>query len=79
MESSAFLLSSEADVQRCSVKKKDYLRNSAKFTGKHLCQSLIFNKVAGLNTSGGLLLFRTRVCNLLNADIQRISALCYFY
>ena len=27
---------------------KGILRNFAKFTGKHLCQSLIFNKVAGL-------------------------------
>ena len=32
--------------QRCSV-KKGILRNFAKFTGKHLCQSLFFNKVAG--------------------------------
>ena len=32
--------------QRCSV-KKGVLRNSIKFTGKHLCQSLFFNKVAG--------------------------------
>ena len=32
--------------QRCSV-KKDVLRNFAKFIGKHLCQSLFFNKVAG--------------------------------
>ena len=29
----------------CSV-KKSVLRNFAKFTGKHLCQSLFFNKVA---------------------------------
>ena len=28
--------------------KKDVLRNFAKFTGKHLCQSFFFNKVAGL-------------------------------
>ena len=28
--------------------KKDVLRNLTKFTGKHLCQSLFFNKVAGL-------------------------------
>ena len=27
--------------------KKDVPRNFAKFTGKHLCQSLFFNKVAG--------------------------------
>ena len=46
--------------------KKGVLRNLAKFTGKHLCQSLFFNKVAGVakflrkpfsqNTSGRLLL-----------------------
>ena len=28
--------------------KKGVLRNFAKFTGKNLCQSLFFNKVAGL-------------------------------
>ena len=33
--------------QRCSIKKV-VLKNFAKFTGKHLCQSLVFNKVAGL-------------------------------
>ena len=27
--------------------RKGILRNFAKFTGKHLCQSLFFNKVAG--------------------------------
>ena len=30
--------------------RKDVLRNFEKFTGKHLCQSLLFNKVAGLRT-----------------------------
>ena len=33
--------------RRCSV-RKGVPRNFAKFTGKHLCQSLLFNKVAGL-------------------------------
>ena len=33
--------------RRCSV-KKNVLRNFAKFTGKHLCQSLFLNKVADL-------------------------------
>ena len=28
--------------------KKGFLRNLVKFTGKHLCQSIFFNKVAGL-------------------------------
>ena len=36
--------------QRCSM-KKGVLRNFIKFTGKHLCQSLFFNKVAGLRLS----------------------------
>ena len=27
--------------------KKGVLKDSAKFTGKHLCQNLFFNKVAG--------------------------------
>ena len=33
--------------QRCSM-KKGVLKNFTKFTGKHLCQSLIFNKLAVL-------------------------------
>ena len=36
----------EAVVQRCSVKKV-FSKISRKFAGKHLCQSLFFNKVAG--------------------------------
>ena len=32
--------------QRCSL-RKGVIRNFAKFTGKHLCQSLFFYKVAG--------------------------------
>ena len=38
----------EAVTRRCSV-KKGILRNFAKFTEKHLCHSLFFNKVAGLS------------------------------
>ena len=37
----------EAVAPTCSV-KKGVLRNVAKFTGKHLCQSLIFIKGTGL-------------------------------
>ena len=36
-----------SSYRRCSV-KKGLLRYIAKFTGKHLCQSLFFNIVAGL-------------------------------
>ena len=38
------LISSRPDV----FCKKDVLKNFSKFTRKHLCQSLFFNKVAGL-------------------------------
>ena len=45
------------DVQRHSLGAglfKDVLKNVTKYTGKHLCQSRFFNKVAGLrHTSGG--------------------------
>ena len=36
--------------QRCFI-KKSVLTNFTKFTGKHLCQSLILNKVAGLRNN----------------------------
>ena len=31
------------------IYEKDVLENFAKFTGKHLCQGLFFNNVAGLS------------------------------
>ena len=40
-----FILRSSCPEVFC---KKDVLRNFAKFKGKHLCQRLFFNKVAGL-------------------------------
>ena len=45
-----------SSCQRCSM-KKGVLRNFTDFAGKHLCQSLFFNKVVGLRDSGtGVLL-----------------------
>ena len=41
----AIIKDSRSSHQRCSV-KKGVLKNFAKFTEKHLCQSLYFNKVA---------------------------------
>ena len=38
--------------------KKRVLRNSTKFTGKHLCHSLFFNKIADL---GPAILFKKRL------------------
>ena len=37
----------ETVTRRCSV-KKGVLRNFTKFLGKHLCQNLFSNKIAGL-------------------------------
>ena len=48
---------SRSSHRRCSV-RKGVLRNFAKLTGKHLCQRLLFNKVAGLTT-----LFKMRLCH----------------
>ena len=42
-----FTRKNRSNHQRCSG-RKGVFRNSAKFTGRHLCQSLYFNKVAGL-------------------------------
>ena len=39
-----------AVAQRCSI-IKSVLKNFGKFIGKHLCQSLFFNKVAGFTTA----------------------------
>ena len=41
-----FISEAKSNHRRCSV-KKGVLRNLANFTGKHLCQSLFFKKVAG--------------------------------
>ena len=38
----------EAVAQRCSA-KKGAAKNFAKFTGKHLCQSLFFDKFTALS------------------------------
>ena len=44
----SFMKKIRSSHQRCSIKKV-VLGNFTKFTGKHLCQSLFFNKVAGLS------------------------------
>ena len=40
--------------------KKCVLKNYEKLTGKHLCQSLFFNKVAGLKSAT---LLKKRLCH----------------
>ena len=55
--------------QRCSV-RKGVLRNFAKFTGKHLCQSLFFNKVAGLSSAT---LLKKRLAQDFSCEFSEIS------
>ena len=43
-----YLYKQRSNHRRCSV-RKGVLKNFAKFTGKHQCQSLFFNKVKGLD------------------------------
>ena len=55
----------EAVVQRFSL-RKGILRNFTKFTGKHLCQSLFFIKVAGMRV---LLMFlrKLHICKKIDS------------
>ena len=56
--------------------KRGVLRNFAKFTGKHLCQSLFFNKVAGLRPATLLKKILCHRCFLVNfAKFLRIPSL----
>ena len=55
--------------RRCSVKKV-VLRNFAKFTGKHLCQSLFFKKVAGLRPAT---LLKKRLSQVFSCEFFEIT------
>ena len=65
----------EAVVRGCSV-KKGVLRNFTKFTGKHLCQSLFFNKVADLRPAT---LLKKRLAQVFFCGFCEISKNTFFY
>ena len=54
--------------RRCSIKKRIF-RNFTTFTGKHLRQSLFFNKVAGL---------RPKTCNFIKKETLAQVFYCEF-
>ena len=56
--------------------KKDVLRNYAKFTGKHLCQSLFYNKVASLRPA---IVHRTPVVAASETFSLCLSLYIYIY
>ena len=72
--------SSRSSHQRCSV-RKGVLRYFTKFTEKHLCQSLFFNKVAGLRTTTLFkkrLWHRPQACNFIKKETQAQVFSCEF-
>ena len=66
---------SVAVVRRCSM-KKGVLRNFAKSTGKHLCQSLFFNKVVGLRPKS---LLKVTLAQLFSCGFCEISKNTFYY
>ena len=57
--------------------KKGVLRNFAKFEGRHLCQSLFLNKVAGLRSA--TLLKRETLAQVFSSDFCKIAKNNFFY
>ena len=61
--------------------KKGVLRNFVKFTGKHLCQSLFFNKVAGQNTEQNddhtHIMRKVQFCSSLKSFAKFIEKILY--
>ena len=55
----------KSSQQRCFI-RKGVLRNFTKFMGKHLCQSLFFNKVAGLRHASLIKKRLWRICFAVN-------------
>ena len=65
---------SRSSHRRCSV-KKGVLRNFAKFTGKHLCQRLFFDKVAGLRPAT---LLKKSLAQVFSYEFCEISKNTFF-
>ena len=68
----------EAVAQRCSVVKA-IPRNFAKFTGKHLCQSLFFNKVAGLRPEACHFIKKGTLARVFSCEFYETSKNSFFY
>ena len=79
MAASELTVETEVVIRRCSGKKVS-LRNFAKFTGKHLCQSLFFTKVPCLRAVISLKktlvqVFSSKFCKIAkNTFFHRIVA-----
>ena len=59
--------------------KKDVLRNFAKFTGKHLCQRLFLNKVAGLRPRACNFIEKKSLAQVFSCEFCEISKNTFFH
>ena len=59
----------------CSI-KISVLKNLANFTGKHLCQSLFFNKVAGVRPAT---LLKKTLAQVFSSEFCEIFKSTYFH
>ena len=59
--------------------KKDVLRNFAKFTGKHLCQRLFLNKVAGLRPKACNFIKKKFLAQVFSCEFCEISKNTFFH
>ena len=58
--------------------KKGVLGNLTKFTGKHLCQSLFFNKVAGLRPQACNFIKKETLAQVFSCECCEISKNTFF-
>ena len=59
--------------------KKGFLRNFTKFTGKHLCQRLFFNKVAGLRPEACNFIKKESLAQVFSCEFCEISKNTFFH
>ena len=60
-------------------RKKAVLRNFAKFTGKHLCQNLFFNKFAGKRPEAYDFIKKESLAQVLSCELCEISKNIFSY
>ena len=68
------LVKTKSSHRQCSL-RKGFLRNFAEFTGKHLCQCLYFNKVAGLACN--LVKIET-LAQVFSCEFSKVSKYSFF-
>ena len=69
---------SRSSHRRCSVRKGVH-RNFTKFIGKHLCQSLSFNKVAGLRPQACIFIKKETLAQVFSREFRKISMNTFSY